>query len=138
MVYQNHKSRFFQFRRGVLPGSVLGPVFFPFFISDLPASLLSSVRCSLYADDLAIWSSSTSVPAAVEATQGAVIAQVLSASVFSIRANVRPPPSQWILTNPTSNPICTFLTLLSALVPLQLFLWSPSIAHFPFLNMYLR
>ena len=38
----------------------------------LPASLPSSVSCSLYADDLAIWSSSPSVPIAVEATQGAL------------------------------------------------------------------
>ena len=39
---------------------------------DLSASLPSSVRCSLYADNLAIWFSSPSVPTAVEATQGAL------------------------------------------------------------------
>ena len=44
--------------------------FFSLFINDLSASLPSSVSCSLYADDLAIWSSSPSVPTAVEATQG--------------------------------------------------------------------
>ena len=71
VVYQNHKSRPFRVHRGVPQGSVLGPVLFSFFINDLPASLLSSVSCSLYADDLAIWSSSPSVPTAVEATQGA-------------------------------------------------------------------
>ena len=46
-----------------------------FFLSlhyGLPASLPSSVSCSPYADDLAIWSSSPSVPTAVEATQGAL------------------------------------------------------------------
>ena len=48
------------------------PILFSFFINDLPASLPSSVSCSLYADDLAIWSSSSSVPTAVEATQGAL------------------------------------------------------------------
>ena len=47
-------------------------LYFSLFINDLPASLLSSVSCSLYADDLAIWSSSPSVPTAVEATQGAL------------------------------------------------------------------
>ena len=73
MVYQNHKSRSFRVRRGVSQGSVLGPVLFSLFINDLPASLPSSVSCSLYADDLAIWSSSPSVPTAVEATQGALI-----------------------------------------------------------------
>ena len=72
VVYQNHKSRSFRVRRGVPQGSVLGPVLFPLFINDLPASLPSSVSCSLYADDLAIWSSSLSVPTAVEATQGAL------------------------------------------------------------------
>ena len=74
VVYQNHKSRSFRVRRGVLQGSVLGPVLFSLFINDLPASLPSSVSCSLYADDLAIWSSSSpSVLTAVEATQGALL-----------------------------------------------------------------
>ena len=71
MVFQNHKSRCFRVRPGVPQGYVLGPVLFSLFINDLPASLPSSVSCSLYADDLAIWSS-PSVPTAVEATQGAL------------------------------------------------------------------
>ena len=72
MVYQNHKSRCFRVRRGAPQGSVYGPVLFSLFINDLPACLPSSVSCSLYVDDLAIWSSSPSVPTAVEATQGAL------------------------------------------------------------------
>ena len=72
MVFQNHKSRSFRVRQGVPQESVLGPVLFSLFIDDLPASLPSSVSCSLYADDLAIWSFSPSVPTAVEATQGAL------------------------------------------------------------------
>ena len=72
VVYQNHKSRSFRVRRGVPQGSVLGPVLFFLFINDLLASLPSSVSCSLYADNVAIWSSSPSVPTAVEATPGAL------------------------------------------------------------------
>ena len=71
VVYQNHKSRSFRVRRSVPQGSVLGPVLFFLFINDLLASLPSSVNCSLYANDLAMWSSS-SAPTAVEATQGAL------------------------------------------------------------------
>ena len=58
VVYQNHKSRSFQVRRGVPHGSALGPVLYSLFINDLPATLSSSVSCSFYADDLAIWSPS--------------------------------------------------------------------------------
>ena len=72
VVYQNHKRCSFRVRQGVPQGSVLGLVIFSPFMNDLPASLHSSVRCSLYADDLAIWSSSPLAPTAVEATQGAL------------------------------------------------------------------
>ena len=72
VIFQNHKSRSFRVRRGVPQGSVLGPVLFSLFINNLPASLPSSVSCSLYADDLAIWSSSPLVPTAMGATQGAL------------------------------------------------------------------
>ena len=62
-----------------------------------------------------------------------------STGVFlSIRANVRPPSSQWIPTKFTSSPNFFYSVSASVLVPLQLFLGSSSTALFPFLNMYLR
>ena len=124
VVYQNHKSRSFRVRRGVPQGSVVGPVLFSLFINDLPASL-PSVSCSLYANDLAIWSSSPSVPTAVEATQGALFRlerwseywclplnpSKFEASFFSVdphQANLQ--PNLLIFDFPLSfNPTPTFL-----------------------------
>ena len=63
----------------------------------------------------------------------------LSTGVFlSIRANVRPLSSQWIPTKLTSSPTSSYSAPASVLIPLQLFLGSPSTALFPFLSMYLR
>ena len=94
VVSQNHKSRSFRVRRGVPQGPVLGLVLFSLFIIDLPASLPSSVSCSLYADDLAIWSSSPRSPLRWRQRKELCFdwSAGLSTGVFlSIRANVRPP-----------------------------------------------
>ena len=62
----------------------------------------------------------------------------LSTGVFlSIRANVRPPSFQWIPTRLTSSPTSSYSAPASVLIPIKLFLGSPSTALFPFLNMYL-
>ena len=63
----------------------------------------------------------------------------LSIGVFlSIRANVKPPSSQWIPTKPISSPTSSYSAPASVLIPLQLFSGSPSTALFPLLNMHLR
>ena len=50
-------SRSFCIRRGVPQGSVLGPVLFILFVDDITKDLPRDAHASLYADDLAIWSS---------------------------------------------------------------------------------
>ena len=58
--------------------------------------------------------------------------------ILSIRANVRPPSSQWIPIRLTSGPTSSYSVPASVSIPLQLFLGSPSTALFPLLSMYLR
>ena len=140
VVFQNHKSRSFRVRRGVLQGSVLGPVLFSFFINDLPASLPSSVSCSFYADDLAIWSSSPSVPTAVYATQGALFRLERWSEYWCLPLNRSKCEASLFSVDPTrltSSPTSSYSAPASVSIPLQLFSGSPSTALFPFLNMYL-
>ena len=140
VVYQNHKSRCFRVRRGVPQGSVSGPVLSSLFSNNLPASLPSSVSCSLYADDLAIWSSSPSLPTAVEVTQGALFRLECWSEYWCLPLNPSKceGSSQWIPTKLSSSPTSSYSAPASVSIPLQLFLGSPSTALFPFLNMYLR
>ena len=53
--------------------NLFSAVLFCLTINDLYRSLPSSISCSLYTDDLTIWSSSVSAPAAAESIQGVLI-----------------------------------------------------------------
>ena len=141
MVYQNRKSRFFRVRRGVPQGSVLGPVLFSLFINDLPAFLPSSVSCSLYADDLAIWSSSPSVPTAVETTQGALFRLERWSEYWCLPLNPSQCEASFFSVDPHQANLHPNLLLLGSRFRFNstpIFLGFPSTALFPFLSMYLR
>ena len=110
-----------------------GPVLFSLFINDLPASLSSSVSCSLYADDLTIWSSSPLVPTAVEATQGALF----QLECWCLPLNPSKCEASFFSVDPQqANSYYSIPTSVST--QLQSFLGSSSTALFPFLNMYFR
>ena len=125
MAYQNEKNPSFRVRRGVWQGSVPGLVLFSLFINDLPASLPSSVSCFVYADDLAIWSSSLSVPTAVKATQGALFRLERWSEYWCLPRNpskCEASSSQWIPTKLTSSPISFYAAPNSVSTQLQPFL----------------
>ena len=139
MVFQNHKSRSFRVRQGVPQGSILGLVLFSLFINDLSASLPSSVSCSPYSHDLAIWYSSPRPPLRWRPHKELCFdwSAGLSTGVFlSIRANLKPPSSQWIPTKLTSSPTSSYSAPASISIQLLSFLGSPSTILYPFPNMY--
>ena len=110
-------------------GSILGPALFSLFINDLPASLPSSVSCSLYADDLAIWSSSTSVPTAVEATQEALFRLERWSEYWCLPLNPSKCEASFFSADPHQanfQPNLLFLSSRLRFNPLQLFLGSSS------------
>ena len=140
VVYQNHKSLSFRVCRDVSQGSVLCPVLFSLFVNDLPASLPSFVNCSLYADDLDIWSSSPLplLSTAVVATQGALIRLERWSEEWYLSLN--PSKCEALSMDPHQanlQPTSSYSTPTSVSIPLQLFLGSSSTALFLFLNMYL-
>ena len=83
----NLYSHLFRLQRGVSQGSVLEPVLFSLFINNLPAFLPTSVKTSLYADDLAIWASSPSVECATSTVQVALSKLVKWSSKWRLPLN---------------------------------------------------
>ena len=141
VVFQNHKSRSFRVRRGVGQGSVLDPVLFSLFINDLPAFLPSSVSCSLYADDLAIWSSSPLVPTVVEATQRALIRLKRWSGYWCLPLNPNKCEASFFSVDLQQANLQSDLILLGFRLrfnPFQTFLESPLTALILFLNICLR
>ena len=121
----NSYNRPFRLRRGVLQGSVLGPVLFSLFINDLPTFLLTSVKTSLFPDDLGIWASFPSVECATSTVKAALSKLMEWSSKWRLSLNPlkcktsffsldpyqsRIQPSLYILNTPLNlNPHPTFL-----------------------------
>ena len=139
VAFQSHKSRSFRVRRGVPQGSILALYF------SLSSSMIFRLLCLLPSAALFTL---TVLPFGPLHPRYPLrwrphkelcfdwIAGLSTGVFLSIRANVRPPSSQWIPTKLTSSPTSSYSTPASVSIPLQLFLGSPSTAHFPFLNMY--
>ena len=114
---------------------------FSLFIKGLPASLASSVSCSLCADDLEIWFSSILVATAVEVTQKALFQLERWSKYWCLSVNpnkCEPLSFQWIPIKLISSPTCSYPTPASVSMPLPIFSGSHSTALFPSLNMHLR
>ena len=141
MIFQNHKSPFFRIRQGVPQGSVLGPVLFSLFINDLAACLPSSVSCSIYADDLAYWSSSFSVPTAVEASQGALFRLECWSEYRRLPLNPSKCEASFFSVDPHQANLQPYLLLFNSHLrfnPTLTFLGVTIAALIPFLNVYVR
>ena len=113
VVFQNHKSRSFRVRPVVPQGSAPDPVLFSFFINDLFASPSSSVSCSLYTDDLAIWSFSPSVLTMAEATQGALFRLQRRSVYWCLPLNPSKCHAFFFLVNPNQANLQPHLLLLN-------------------------
>ena len=109
----NSYSGPFRLRRGVPQGSVLGPVLFSLYINDLPTFLPTSVKTSLYADNLAIWASSPSVECATSTVQAALNRLVEWSSKWRLPLNPLKSKTSFFSLNPYKSRIQTSLYILN-------------------------
>lgn len=83
------RSKYRLMRNGLPQGAVLSPMLFCIYINDLPETALSeNVSVSLYADDLAVWSSSSVISEAENAVQEALTSIACWAKDWNMKINV--------------------------------------------------
>ena len=117
VVFDSCPSKSFRLRYGVPQGSVLGPLLFLLFINDLPSIFPSSVQYSLYADDLAIWSSSSDVGVAAASVQCALDGLSLWSSDWLMSVNVSKCTASLFSTDPRQSKTQVSLFLNSEPLP---------------------
>ena len=93
-------SRFFRIRRGVPQSSVLGPVLFILFVDDITKDLLRGAHASLYADDLAIWSSSPDPLKASSVVQSSLAVLETWSNLWRLPLNPKKCESSFFSTDP--------------------------------------
>ena len=93
-------SRSFHIRRGVPQGSVLGRVLFILFVDDITKDLLRGAHASLYADDLAIWSSSPDPLKASSVVQSSLAVLETWSSLWRLPLNPKKCDSSFSSTDP--------------------------------------
>ena len=93
-------SRSFRIRRGVPQGSVLGPVLFILFVDDITKDLPRDAHASLYADDLAIWSSSPDPLKATSVVQSSLAVLETWSNLWRLPLNPKKCESSFFSTDP--------------------------------------
>ena len=113
-------SRSFHIRRGVPQGSVLGRVLFILFVDNITKDLLRGAHASLYADDLAIWSSSPDPLKASSVVQSSLAVLETWSSLWRLPLNPKKCESSFFSTvpiKPLSNPDWTSWASLFCSIP---------------------
>ena len=94
------RSLSFRIRRGVPQGSVLGPVLFILFVDDITKDLPCGAHASLYANDLAIWSSSPDPLKASSVVQSSLTVLETWSNLWRLPLNRKKCESSFFSTDP--------------------------------------
>ena len=116
MIFKTFYSHPLRFRRGVSQGSVIGPVLISLSINDLPAVLPSTVKVSLYPDNLVI-GASPNVERAAAAVQTALRKLVEWSSKWRLPLNPLKCNSSFFSLDPCQSHLKLFLSILN--IPLN-------------------